>query len=90
MADAKTTEAPKKKRAAFTRGPQKLNLIIRVKDSEGNVRTDILAQNVEIEVTKDTAKLVELLTGPAGAQGAVVKIVEVPVATKTPTEAPAA
>lgn len=86
MADAKT---PAKKRAAFTRGPQKLNLIIRVRDADGNVRTDITSASVEVEVTKDTAALVELLTGPQGAQGAVVKVIEVPIARK-PEPAPGA
>jgi len=87
MAEAKntaTTEGTKKKRAPFVRGPQKVNLVIRVRDAEGNVRTDIQANQVEVEVTKDYASIVEMLTGPQGAQGALVKLVEIPTAQKTP------
>lgn len=80
MADEaqKTAQAaPKKKRAAFTRKPQSLFLILRTNDG-----TPLSAENLSYEVTKDTAKLVQMLTGPGGTGGAAVLTIEVPVASK--------
>lgn len=90
MADAKETAAPAKKtRKAFTRAPQSLFLIVRYKDENG-ATVALSPDQLSVEVTKDSKALVELLTGPQGAQGAVVKTIEVPVAAKkSPAETPA-
>lgn len=69
MADkTETTEAPKRKRAAFTRTPKPIYMLVARRDDEGNLQPfDVNAHGLEFQFERDTDKVLEIVSDSNGA-----------------------
>ena len=83
-------DAPKKKRAAFTRTPKPVFAIIQYTDENGTA-VKLNRDGLSIKFEKDAGNLVELLTGEGMGSATVVKVeLPAPTARKASEAAPAA
>lgn len=69
MADkTETTEAPKRKRAAFTRTPKPIYMLVAVRNEDGSLSAfDVNAHNLEFKFERDTDKVLEIVSESNGA-----------------------